>query len=116
MTDYLKANPNVKMEVQGYCDNKGTYKYNVKLSNERANAVRKYLVGKGIQGDRLTAKGYSFDNPVASNATAEGRALNRRVVFKPIHANRPQASGRQIAATTAQNQITRFWALEKTEF
>ena len=84
VTDYLKANPNVKMEVQGYCDNKGTYKYNVKLSDERANAVRKYLVDKGIPGDRLTAKGYSFDNPVASNATDEGRALNRRVVFKPI--------------------------------
>ena len=84
VTDYLKANPNVKMEVQGYCDNKGTYKYNVKLSDERAKAVRKYLVDKGIPGDRLTAKGYSFDNPVASNATDEGRALNRRVVFKPI--------------------------------
>lgn len=84
VTDYLKANPNVKMEIQGYCDNKGTYKYNLKLSNERANAVKKYLVDKGIQGDRLTAKGYSFDNPVASNATEEGRAMNRRVVFKPI--------------------------------
>lgn len=84
VTDYLKANPNVKMEVQGYCDNKGTYKYNMKLSDERANAVRKYLVDKGIAGDRLTAKGYSFDNPIASNATEEGRALNRRVVFKPI--------------------------------
>lgn len=84
VTDYLKANPNVKMEVQGYCDNRGTYKYNVKLSDERAKAVRKYLVDKGIPGDRLTAKGYSFDNPVASNATDEGRALNRRVVFKPI--------------------------------
>ena len=49
------------------------------MSNERAESVAKYLIGKGISGGRLTTEGKAYDEPVADNSTAEGRALNRRV-------------------------------------
>ena len=84
VVDYLKANPNVKMEIQGHTDNKGTAAYNLKLSDRRAAAVKTYLVSKGIDADRLTTKGYGLTKPVAPNNTEEGRARNRRVEFKPI--------------------------------
>jgi OOP family OmpA-OmpF porin len=84
VTDYLKANPNVKMEVQGHTDGKGTAAYNLKLSDRRAASVKTYLVGKGVEGDRLETKGYGLTKPVAPNDTEENRARNRRVEFKPI--------------------------------
>jgi OOP family OmpA-OmpF porin len=84
VTEYLKANPNVKMEVQGHTDSKGTAAYNLKLSDRRAAAVKTYLVGKGIAADRLETKGYGLTKPIAPNDTEENRARNRRVEFKPI--------------------------------
>jgi OmpA-OmpF porin, OOP family len=84
VTEYLKANPNVKMEVQGHTDSKGTAAYNLKLSDRRAAAVKTYLVGKGIAADRLETKGYGLSKPIAPNDTEENRARNRRVEFKPI--------------------------------
>ncbi len=84
VVDYMKANPDVKMEIQGHTCNLGTAAYNLKLSDKRANTVRDYLVGKGIAADRLTAKGYGLTTPVAPNDKEENRAKNRRVEFKPI--------------------------------
>ncbi len=79
----LKSNPGIKLvEVQGHTDNKGVAANNKKLSQERAEAVKKYLVGKGIAAERLTAVGYGDEQPVADNKTDKGRATNRRVEFK----------------------------------
>ncbi len=78
----LKDNPGIDAEVAGYTDNTGNAAYNKVLSQRRAEAVRKYLVDHGVQGSRLTAKGYGDKDPVASNRTAAGRAKNRRVELR----------------------------------
>ncbi|MEJ2363279.1 MAG: OmpA family protein, partial [Deltaproteobacteria bacterium] len=78
----LKKNPQIKVEIQGYADNTGTAHYNQWLSERRAKRVMDYLVSKGINPERLQAKGYGSSRPVASNATEEGRAQNRRVELK----------------------------------
>jgi outer membrane protein OmpA-like peptidoglycan-associated protein len=75
----LVDNPDVNVEVGGHTDNTGRTATNVRLSEARANAVRDYLIEKGVDGGRITAKGYGQENPVADNATAAGRAANRRV-------------------------------------
>ncbi len=84
VTDYMKTNAGVKMEVQGHTCNLGSKAVNDRLSDQRANAVRSYLVEQGVAGDRLTAKGYGFSQPVAPNDSEANRAKNRRVEFKPI--------------------------------
>lgn len=68
-------------DVEGHTDSKGSDKYNKKLSQARANAVRDYLVGRGVKRDRLVAKGYGEERPIDSNRSADGRARNRRVEF-----------------------------------
>ncbi len=75
----LKKNQDISAEVAGYTDSSGARAYNINLSNRRAQAVRQYLIDKGVAANRLTAKGYGPDNPVASNSTKAGRAKNRRV-------------------------------------
>lgn len=81
----MKNDPSLKVEIQGHTDSIGSEKYNMKLSQRRANAVRNYLIKKGgISPDRLTAVGYGETRPVASNKTKEGRAKNRRVELIPI--------------------------------
>jgi OOP family OmpA-OmpF porin len=75
----LVANPEVRVEVAGHTDNTGGRRTNMRLSQARANAVRDFLEANGVAADRITAKGYGPDKPVASNRTAEGRAQNRRV-------------------------------------
>lgn len=74
--------PRVSVRVDGYTDSVGTDKYNQSLSERRANAVMSHLVDRGVSASRLTATGYGESNPIASNDTAEGRALNRRVELK----------------------------------
>ena len=78
----LEKNPQMKVEIQGYADNTGTPQYNQWLSERRAKRVMDYLVSKGINPERLQAKGYGSTRPVASNATEEGRAQNRRVELR----------------------------------
>jgi OOP family OmpA-OmpF porin len=80
MADGLKKHPRVKVDVQGYTDSTGSPAYNIKLSQRRADAVRSYLVDSGVSADQLQTHGFGQAQPVASNATAEGRAKNRRVV------------------------------------
>jgi outer membrane protein OmpA-like peptidoglycan-associated protein len=74
----------VVLEVQGHTDNVGGEEYNQKLSLERANAVRDALVQRGVAENRLRTKGFAFFVPVASNDTEEGRAKNRRTVFRVL--------------------------------
>lgn len=78
------ANPDTKLMIYGYTDNVGKEEYNVKLSRSRANAVKAYLVSKGIGTKRLTTEGMGMADPIASNDTAAGRAKNRRVEFSII--------------------------------
>ena len=79
----LKANPNVTVNVNGYCDAIGGEEYNLKLSERRADAVEDYLEKGGIPASRLIPHGYGKTNFVATNDTAEGRAQNRRVELVP---------------------------------
>jgi outer membrane protein OmpA-like peptidoglycan-associated protein len=81
VTQYLKANPNIRLELQGHTDNIGGAAFNLALSQKRADSVKTYLTSAGINGSQLTAKGYGLTVPVADNTTPEGRANNRRVVF-----------------------------------
>ncbi|MCP4600085.1 MAG: OmpA family protein [Proteobacteria bacterium] len=82
IAETLKENPILKkIQIEGHTDNDGTEEYNQNLSNERANSVMNYLIGKGIDKERLTYKGYGFSKPKASNRTEEGKAINRRVEF-----------------------------------
>ncbi|MGC9021616.1 MAG: OmpA family protein [Dissulfurimicrobium sp.] len=80
--EILKAHPDVKVVVEGYCDSIGTVAYNLKLSERRAESVKKFLVQHGINADKIQTIGYGKTHFIASNKTAEGRAMNRRVEFK----------------------------------
>jgi len=75
-------NPTYNLEINGHTDNLGSAAMNLNLSQRRANAVKNYLIRCGIDGSRVTAKGYGPTMPVASNATSHGRSKNRRVEFK----------------------------------
>jgi len=79
----LEKNPAMGVTLQGHTDNIGNAKYNMGLSLRRANAVKAYLVGKGISEDRLTTEGFGFTKPISPNSTEVGRSLNRRVVLQP---------------------------------
>ena len=80
----LLKNPDLKVEIQGYCDIKASVEYNKKLSQKRAETVKNYLVSKGVAASRLTAVGYGKTDYIDDNKTSEGRAENRRVEFKII--------------------------------
>ncbi len=78
----LVTNSDLNVEIAGYTDNVGSRINNELLSRRRADAVRTWLIAKGIPSGRLTAKGYGIRNPVASNSTPDGRARNRRIEFR----------------------------------
>jgi len=78
----LKAYPNVNVKVGGYTDNTGDPAANRTLSQQRADAVRQALIGKGIGAKRMVAEGYGSDHPVGDNATEQGRAMNRRIALR----------------------------------
>lgn len=80
----LLANPEIHVEISGHTDNIGSASANQMLSLRRAEAVKKYLVSRGVAATRLTAVGYGFTRPVADNRTEEGRAKNRRIEFLRI--------------------------------
>ena len=79
---YLVRKDDEKIELGGHTDNVGSAASNLKLSLDRANTVRAYLLTKGIDPDRVTAKGYGMSEPIADNKSEEGRALNRRTEVK----------------------------------
>jgi outer membrane protein OmpA-like peptidoglycan-associated protein len=82
--EYLTYKPSAIIELSGHTDNVGNPKKNLNLSEDRANAVRDYLISKGIDGSRIIAVGYGEQRPIASNNTEEGRQLNRRTEAKDI--------------------------------
>ena len=80
----MKDNPETRWKIEGYTDSKGSDSYNMKLSRERAQSVVDYLINKGIERSRLEVVPFGESQPVASNDTQEGRAMNRRVEIKLI--------------------------------
>lgn len=81
VSEFLVQSPQIKIEIAGHTDNAGAAAANLKLSQSRAQAVADYVIKHGIAKDRVVAKGYGLEKPVASNKTKEGKAQNRRVEF-----------------------------------
>lgn len=79
VVEFANRYPEANLEVTGHTDDRGSDAYNQRLSERRAASVKTYLVNKGIDADRIAAKGYGETMPIADNSTAEGRAANRRV-------------------------------------
>lgn len=75
----LQSYPGLKLQVEGYTDNTGSDMFNQKLSENRADAVRSFLIAQGVSPNNITSTGYGESNPVADNSTSAGRAKNRRV-------------------------------------
>lgn len=73
--------PDTDIQIFGYTDSTGSVDYNLKLSGERAESVKNYLVGKGLRSNRFNIIGRGVEDPIATNDTAEGRSQNRRVEF-----------------------------------
>ena len=93
-TSLKELNGKQQIQVVGYTDNTGSYAYNMQLSQQRAQSVATYLTSQGVSGEYLTVKGMGPADPIASNATPDGRAMNRRVqiTLTPIPGmNYPQA-------------------------
>jgi outer membrane protein OmpA-like peptidoglycan-associated protein/tetratricopeptide (TPR) repeat protein len=81
LVQILEENPSMHIQISGYTDNVGKTSDNLILSTNRAKSIVNYLSGKGIATERLSYKGFGSDNPIATNETAAGRALNRRTSF-----------------------------------
>ena len=90
LVEVMKIKNKMEIEIAGHTDNIGSDEHNLKLSQERANAVRNYLISKGIQANRVIAKGYGAEEPVASNTNSDGsdnpdgRQQNRRTEVRVI--------------------------------
>jgi len=82
----LRDNPTARVEVGGHTDNVGEPAFNMRLSQQRADSVRRYLIQHGIEGSRLTTRGYGQTRPRDTNDTEEGRARNRRIEFTHLNA------------------------------
>jgi outer membrane protein OmpA-like peptidoglycan-associated protein len=83
--EILIKNPNTEIILNGYSDSTGSASYNEMISEIRANAVKSYLVGKGIEPSRILAFGHGSQKTIASNRTADGRRLNRRVEIELVN-------------------------------
>ncbi len=81
VVDFLRANPSIKIRLEGHTDNRGVPKHNLRLSRARVESVEEYLVNKGISSRRISGKGYGGTKPIADNSNEETRKLNRRVEF-----------------------------------
>jgi len=82
VAEAMRRNPDIrKLRIEGHTDSVGSAKYNLRLSQQRAEAVQTYLSDKGVNASRVVAVGYGEDKPIDSNDTAEGRGRNRRVEF-----------------------------------
>jgi outer membrane protein OmpA-like peptidoglycan-associated protein len=84
VANIMLKNPNVSFSVSGYTDDRGDETYNQRLSERRAKEARLYLIARGVEEDRVTAKGYGELNPKYDNSTEQGRQLNRRVEIKSV--------------------------------
>ncbi len=81
LANALKENPALEIQINGHTDNTGSAKKNKELSKARAQSVKNYFIELGIESQRLTSEGYGSEKPMATNATKEGKAKNRRVEF-----------------------------------
>ncbi len=81
----LNSYPEVRLEIRGHTDSQGPAAFNLQLSQKRADSVRQYLINGGIAANRIVAIGVGEEEPISSNATAEGRAQNRRLEFKRLN-------------------------------
>lgn len=79
LINVMKQYPELSVVIEGHTDDVGSDAYNKKLSQKRADAVKKYMVDKGVDANRMQAIGYGEEKPIADNATKEGKAQNRRV-------------------------------------
>ena len=79
LSGIIQAHPGLNLAIEGYTDNTGTPEFNMKLSQQRADAVRQFLIGQGLSPDGITSNGLGQADPIADNTTAAGRKLNRRV-------------------------------------
>lgn len=79
IAEYMFHSPEAKITIKGYTDSTGHYRYNVDVSKFRANIIKSYLVGKGVDSSKIESLGLGPANPIATNRTAEGRRVNRRV-------------------------------------
>ena len=77
----LEENPDIRIKIDGYTDFIGSEGYNLELSVKRAKAIKNYLVDRGVKSSNISIEGYGKQNPIANNATAAGRAKNRRLEF-----------------------------------
>ena len=80
----IKEHTQFSYNIQGYTDNRGRAEYNLKLSGQRADKVKEYLISQGVDGNLLTSQGFGAENPIASNDTKAGRKQNRRVMFEIV--------------------------------
>ncbi len=92
---FLKDNPELRVEIAGHTDSVGVASYNKKLSQDRAEAVKQYFIAGGVDAARIVARGYGEDQPLADNGTEEGRARNRRVEMRAIGEGDPDSVGSQ---------------------
>jgi outer membrane protein OmpA-like peptidoglycan-associated protein len=81
---FLKIEKNLRVSITGYTDAVGSVTYNLSVSQFRANSIKSYLAGKGVDPANLIAVGMGPKNPIASNDTPEGRQQNRRVEIQPL--------------------------------
>ena len=77
--DYMLSRPDANISIKGFTDSTGSYTYNVSVSEFRANTIKAFLVGKGVEAKRIQTSGMGPENPIASNETDAGRRKNRRV-------------------------------------
>ena len=84
MAEYMKLKKTIVIEISGHTDNVGTPENNLKLSQDRANSVRAYLIKKGIAEARVSAKGYGDTQPIALNDTDANKQKNRRTEVRVI--------------------------------
>jgi len=112
----MRDNPHVKqIAVEGHASPEGGDEYNLKLSQARAEAVRSYLVQKGVAAERLTAKGYGSSRPIAKNDTEQGREKNRRVEFNIIKQDITREKVEIDPATGEQKVLEKTSALSAKE-
>ena len=84
LAEFIKLHPDLKIEISGHTDNRGADYYNNNLSEDRATAVKDYLISQGCNQAQLISKGYGSTKPIADNSTDDGRQQNRRVEFKVL--------------------------------
>jgi len=110
ITNLLLEYPTTQIIVEGHTDKKGTAQYNLLLSNQRAEAVRNWIIAQGVGKSRILTKGYGFRQPIASNETEDGRAQNRRVEINCHQCEIPEVSSststKTINTPSIEEQLT----------